>query len=118
MEVAFALGREGQAVLLHVELCAGWGLLCGRNQEEHRTGQCWAILRLTLGSSVWLPGGRMWGEVQGVSQGQLVRALQAALQMLHFVQRAVGSNAISCAFRKDPSGCPLEDKLEGVRLDA
>lgn len=62
----------------------------------------------------------MWGEVRGVSQGQqgqLVRALQAALKMLHFVRRAVGSDAISCAFRKDPSGCPLEDKLEGVRLD-
>lgn len=39
VEVAFVLGLEGQAVLLHEELCAGSGLLCGENQEEHGAGQ-------------------------------------------------------------------------------
>ena len=29
-------------VLLHREVCAGWGLPCGKKQEGHRVGHCWA----------------------------------------------------------------------------
>lgn len=38
VEVAFALGLESQAVLSHVELCAGWGLPCGKNKKGPELG--------------------------------------------------------------------------------
>lgn len=75
MEEAFKPSLEDQAILLHMEFCAGWGLPCGKNQEEPRAGQCWARPRLALGWCVGLLGGRMWGRKLGCEdcQDQLVR---------------------------------------------
>lgn len=89
------MGLEDQTVLLQMELCAGWGLPCGKNQEGHRVGHCWAhealaglVCAADRRESVGHRAGKGIGHVQ---QGQAAVVWNAPAKPFHFILRALGA---------------------------
>lgn len=72
----------------------------------------------------------MWdGSLGGYSgpAGSACKGLKCPTEDVTLCQKSNGepfrgfnqeSDAITCAFQKEPSGCQLEDKLQGVRLES